>query len=399
MFQPVLNEKQLTQLSKYKSCGADNSITLKYVLRPFHNWIIQFFPKSIAPNLITIFGLICQLLAFFVCMYYSPTFSEPLPRWVFLFNAVCVFSYQTFDNLDGKQARRTGACSPLGELFDHGVDALTCSLGTYMWMATARTGPTSAAYILLLSGYLPFLTATWEEYFRGGLFLGYVNGPIEGLLLVIGAQLFGFVVGHDWFEISVAEHVGAVWPRGAAMVSMKAPRMGEMRIGIAFVMVSVVVMSLSTIPNLLTTIKIVRQKKYNLLRAISYLFPTLSILGCGMIWMEMSPGNIFQQHPHLFFLGIGINCTYVINHLTLAFLVQSSYRIFYKTAFILYVATANAALGNIMGIMIPEEILLYIYFALGLLNYLTFVFRVVNQVASFLEIDVLSVSYLHKKKE
>ena len=32
--------------------------------------------------------------------------------------------YQTMDNLDGKQAVRTKSSSPLGEMFDHGVDAL-----------------------------------------------------------------------------------------------------------------------------------------------------------------------------------------------------------------------------------------------------------------------------------
>lgn len=34
--------------------------------------------------------------------------------------ALGLFAYQTFDAIDGKQARRTGTGSPLGELFDHG---------------------------------------------------------------------------------------------------------------------------------------------------------------------------------------------------------------------------------------------------------------------------------------
>jgi phosphatidylglycerophosphate synthase len=32
--------------------------------------------------------------------------------------------YQTLDAIDGKQARRTGTSSPLGELFDHGAPVL-----------------------------------------------------------------------------------------------------------------------------------------------------------------------------------------------------------------------------------------------------------------------------------
>lgn len=33
---------------------------------------------------------------------------------------VGLFIYQSLDAIDGKQARRTGASSPLGEVFDHG---------------------------------------------------------------------------------------------------------------------------------------------------------------------------------------------------------------------------------------------------------------------------------------
>lgn len=33
---------------------------------------------------------------------------------------VGLFAYQSLDAIDGKQARRTGASGPLGELFDHG---------------------------------------------------------------------------------------------------------------------------------------------------------------------------------------------------------------------------------------------------------------------------------------
>ena len=35
-----------------------------------------------------------------------------------------LFVYQTMDAIDGKQARRTGTGSPLGELFDHGLDCI-----------------------------------------------------------------------------------------------------------------------------------------------------------------------------------------------------------------------------------------------------------------------------------
>ena len=45
------------------------------------------------------------------------------------------------DNVDGKQARRTGSCSPLGMIMDHGVDVLTTfllaiGLGSVIYLST-----------------------------------------------------------------------------------------------------------------------------------------------------------------------------------------------------------------------------------------------------------------------
>ncbi|EFH38435.1 hypothetical protein ARALYDRAFT_333426 [Arabidopsis lyrata subsp. lyrata] len=58
---------------------------------------------------------------------YSPQLDSPPPRWVHFAHGLLLFLYQTFDAVDGKQARRTNSSSPLGELFDHGCDALACA--------------------------------------------------------------------------------------------------------------------------------------------------------------------------------------------------------------------------------------------------------------------------------
>ena len=42
--------------------------------------------------------------------------------------AFCLFAYQSLDSIDGKQARRTGMAGPLGELFDHGCDAINTTV-------------------------------------------------------------------------------------------------------------------------------------------------------------------------------------------------------------------------------------------------------------------------------
>jgi phosphatidylglycerophosphate synthase len=52
---------------------------------------------------------------------------------VYVACAACLFVYQTMDGMDGKQARRVGAGSPLGEVVDHGADAIaSCVYGVFL---------------------------------------------------------------------------------------------------------------------------------------------------------------------------------------------------------------------------------------------------------------------------
>lgn len=55
----------------------------------------------------------------------STTLYFQAPGWAYIVIAIGLFIYQSLDAVDGKQARRTNTASPLGELFDHGCDAVS----------------------------------------------------------------------------------------------------------------------------------------------------------------------------------------------------------------------------------------------------------------------------------
>ena len=69
-------------------------------------------------------------------------------RWTCLLAAIGIFIYQTLDAIDGKQARRTGTSSPLGEYFDHGCDAITTFL--YAVVASCTPGLSERPYLMLV---------------------------------------------------------------------------------------------------------------------------------------------------------------------------------------------------------------------------------------------------------
>lgn len=91
--------------------------------------------------------------------------------------------YQTMDNVDGKQARRTGTSSGLGELFDHGIDSLNCTLASLLETAALGLGTSKSGVFTALLPCLPMFFSTWETYHTHTLYLGYINGPTEGILI------------------------------------------------------------------------------------------------------------------------------------------------------------------------------------------------------------------------
>lgn len=93
------------------------------MFNPFWEFIANhFFPDWLAPNAITLIGLIVPMITLLVLDCLFPTMTGVIPTWL---AALCVFAnfwYQTLDATDGKQARRTGNCSPLGQILDHNLD-------------------------------------------------------------------------------------------------------------------------------------------------------------------------------------------------------------------------------------------------------------------------------------
>lgn len=78
---------------------------------------------------ITLTGLSFVCLNVLTLIVHDPEYTgKYLPRWVYWSWSIGLFAYQSMDAIDGKQARRTGMAGPLGEMFDHGCDAINTGL-------------------------------------------------------------------------------------------------------------------------------------------------------------------------------------------------------------------------------------------------------------------------------
>lgn len=224
-----LSEEAQQRLPYYQYRGKDCSLLYNYAFSPLADFCVRtLVPKTMAPNTITSLGFVWMVCSYAIYWYYVPTLITTIPqessydldsyppRWIFLFNAVAMFVYQTLDNMDGKQARRTHSSSPLGMLFDHGCDAVNSTLGSANWIIGMGLIPREnicQVFYLLFGPYALFYISTWEHYYTGELIMPIFNGPNEGLLggilLSLTSWLCGpqFWQGHQW-ENALKENFG-----------------------------------------------------------------------------------------------------------------------------------------------------------------------------------------------
>jgi ethanolaminephosphotransferase len=170
---------------KYKS---GQYTPLDNLFNPMWMWLTECLPAWLAPNLVTLLGFIPMAVCYMLVWIYSADVLTPVPRWLALLVAVSGFFYQTMDAMDGKQARRTGASSPMGQLFDHGCDCLACLSHHCTAHICCLAGP-SRLYVGTLSAFqFGFLLAQWQERYTGVMPTGV--GPVG----VTEAQYFLMVL-------------------------------------------------------------------------------------------------------------------------------------------------------------------------------------------------------------
>lgn len=138
-------------------------------LNPYWTKATELLPMTLAPNMVTFIGAMHCALSFAVTWYYSPNFDKPIPDWAVFLSGFCTITYYTFDCMDGKQARRTGASSPLGQLFDHGFDCICNLAHISTFSGYLVIGGTPWIVILQGSVFFAFFMAQWEEYYTGEL--------------------------------------------------------------------------------------------------------------------------------------------------------------------------------------------------------------------------------------
>lgn len=193
-----LSNEELERLAKHKYSASGVSV-LDPAIQPFWKWVVELLPVWLAPNALTLAGLVINGLATAVLMLYSSDCKQHAPKWCYFLCAFALFLYQTLDAIDGKQARRTNSSSPLGELFDHGCDALTTVFVTAGTCMTVHLGTLPALhFVMFLSTLLVFYTAHWQSYCSGTLRFGSFDATEAEFGVIFIYLLTGFFGPAVW---------------------------------------------------------------------------------------------------------------------------------------------------------------------------------------------------------
>ncbi|XP_042388156.1 choline/ethanolaminephosphotransferase 1-like isoform X1 [Zingiber officinale] len=368
-------------LHRYKYSGVDNSLVAKYVLQPFWSRCVALFPLWMPPNLITLTGLMFLVISALLGYIYSPRLDAAPPRWVHLAHGLLLFLYQTFDAVDGKQARRTNSSSPLGELFDHGCDALTCAFEALAFGSTAMCGGTTFWFWVIAA--VPFYFATWEHFFTNTLILPIFNGPTEGLMLIYVCHWITFFLGAEWWAEDFRKSIPLMdW----VPFDSKIPTYGV----VLFIMIIFAV--IPTISSNISNVnKVVRARKGSMLLALAMVYPFGVLMAGVLVWWYLSPSDVMREHPHLLIVGTGFAFGFLVGRMILAHLCDEPKGL--KTGMCMSLLFLPLAIANALTAklndgepLVDEYIVLLVYclFTVGL--YLHFATSVIHEITTALGI-------------
>jgi ethanolaminephosphotransferase len=334
--------------------------------------------------MVTLLGFLCIIANVGLQQVADPDLAGPGVRWVYYSYAAGVWAYSTLDNIDGKQARRTGTSSGLGELFDHGIDSLNCTLASVLEVSAMGLGSSPIGALTALVPCLPMFFSTWETYHTHTLYLGYFNGPTEGLLIAASIMVVSGVYGPQ------------IWSRPIADVAGYEAQLGTLTVRDCWAALLLAAFFVAHLPGCVANVVRAR-RAHQLPVAPVFLEWTPMLVFCGALvaWLG-SPHSMLLRDNHLVLLCLTLS--FVFGRMTtktiLAHLTRQPFP--YWTALLLpLVGGAVMVHLPLFGFApVSAEVQLHYlraYFVLALAVYGRWAYVVCNAICDYLEINCLTI--------
>ncbi|KAJ5220056.1 hypothetical protein N7468_009260 [Penicillium chermesinum] len=386
-----IRQHQLPNLKNYKYAGVDHSLISTYILKPFYSkCVIPLFPMGMAPNAITLTGFMFVVLNFLTMLWYNPNLDQDCPPWVYASYAVGLFLYQTFDAVDGMQARRTKQSGPLGELFDHSVDACNTALGVLIFASAMNFGQSWATFLTLFGSTMTFYVQTWDEYYTQVLTLGVVSGPVEGLLTLCTVYgITAYVGGGSFWHEPMLKTIGVSKP------SFMSQNVYEMPWTQWYLVYGAVILFFATGSSIYNVIKVRRQRGQDPFVPLYGLLPLMATWTLVPLYLYLQP-EVLAHYTVPFGLFVGLINAYSVGRMIVAHLTQTAFPYFN----ILLLPLAIAVLDSIAPLLgfwtvpvIREGPFVWASLGLAVGTYGSFVLDVITTICDYIDINCLTIKY------
>ncbi|XP_076034668.1 choline/ethanolaminephosphotransferase 1 bbc isoform X2 [Oratosquilla oratoria] len=364
-----LKEQQLKQLNEHRYSCTSTSL-MDPMMQRWWVWLVSKCPMWLAPNLITITGLLINIVTSLILIYYSPDAKEEVPWWTCFLCALGLFTYQSLDAIDGKQARRTGNSSPLGELFDHGCDSLSTVFVSLSVCCAVQLG-THANWMFFqcMMAVTLFYCAHWQTYVSGTLRFGFID--------VTEAQ----------FGVMAILMVSSVF--GSSFWSSKVPGTDVMihDLYIAFGVLQLIIQMKTYIPIILWGGAGKHGSTIAGTSVLSPIVPLFSILAPSLIIAWRSPDGIYQHNPTLYLLTFGMVAARVTNRLVVAHMTKSEMEYIDSSL----MGPVILFLNQCLNCPISEHVLLWIVCAYVVYDLIKYCYEVCQEICVHLRIHLFTI--------
>ncbi|XP_008192558.1 cholinephosphotransferase 1 isoform X1 [Tribolium castaneum] len=411
----LLSDAQLKRLGEHQYSCQSVSI-LDKLLQPYWNWLTSKVPIWLAPNLITILGLIVNIVTALILIWFSPDAKQEAPRWACGLCGFGLFVYQSLDAIDGKQARRTGTANPLGELFDHGCDSIST-----VFVALS-------ACIAVQLGYYPgwmffqcfcamtlFYCAHWQTYVSGTLRFGRID-VTEAQYTIMGILLLSTIFGPSvwstkffsgtvclWYLIPLSTLICGLWSLYQSIIVIFTGGVGKNGstvavFGFTFHWAHVVctVFYLGFFQLFYTFFERIKEggcgKNGSTVAGTSVLSPVIPfsmVLVPAFIIYQKSTQHVYEEHPALYILAFGLVAAKVTNRLVVAHMTKSEMD--YMDWSLL--GPTMLFLNQYFNTFIKEYYILWLCMIWVIVDLLRYCYQICQEICDFLHVELFRIPY------
>jgi len=265
----------------------------------------------------------------------------------------------------------------------HGIDSLNCTLASLLETAAMGLGASTLGAWTALVPCLAMYFSTWETFHTHTLYLGYFNGPTEGLLIAISIMIASGIWGPGIWSQPITDliNIPAIF--------------GDNSVKDLWIPILLGGFFFAHLPGCVYNVYVARRKQgLSLTPLLKEWVPMIGFTLCCMLWM-FSPysGILKENHLVLFCWTISFVFGRMTTMIILAHLLKQDFP--YWTV-LQAPLVLGAFLVNLPRIGIPfptwlELWYLRLYFVVAFVLYSYWAVLVINRITTFLGINCLTI--------